>query len=1027
MAYRDEILADFPVIYYEFEETSGTTLADSSGNGRDATIIASGGYPIFSEAFAFTGNGIGFDNNLGSGIAFAEGRVTTPLDMFGVMDSTVSFTVEAVVNLHKSISGSDGYDIVYCISDDAGSIFQFCLLSPDYTSDVPRIGMFYNGGRLHVGNEYPNDNLEHLVQWTWDAAANTITTWIDGVKGPSEDMTFSLTWAAVAGSVVAGLYSSGSSHNGFRGAISELSLFSYILNDDRLIAHADADGLAPPPPPIAIVTGISPTTGPAAGGTDVTITGSGFLATTDVQFGGDSVPSGSVVDDNTLDVTSPPHDAGAVHVQVITDGGPSDTSSDDLFTYIGTIEPPPPPEVSGGDQNAADGRASGVGSGEPVPRKKVPVRTDGVPKVEGSGSHGLVPQVSFRAAVYNGTHVVYGDRLSMEMPKEATKLGVAGWTVYHSGQLTGQQPNTGDANGTYNIFMTPEPIYFQPPVEADGAATGFLSLFINLTSLTIDLTGPLYYCTVSQSGLNLTLESKPQLLTDVGAFGFGSELGADHPNGALISYADLTGVDIPMVSAPKIVPAGNYQVSPGVYVAVPQHTLTFTIPDIDALDDLPDSTAYLRVRACKGGKIGALASPPVDLLEPGSIPTAYVPFFNSNYGVTYCTNFDSDDPNYGLVLYRVNADQTIDFDLDRLTVANGDFLGIGNSPEIQTYAVPMDNDRIVIATAETGAGFQVVRHTGTTLSLGPVFTQYVTDFRGTRIDPTHFCCQHYLFQINSDDTIELVTDEFGNNIGTASYFPFALSGGAFPDLTNAFVHQIDGTHLAQNHMPQTNTVGLGIGVYSHNFIDAHLDTFDSDEAAPNPDGAVVGIPFLPGGRTEETKYFAQFLGGKCPATGNGNEMLLAELTFGTWVKPHPTTQAGSRAKGQSMRAIEIPHMTTGTEPSSGKAAFPPTLQALGNVTFDPDEPFIITSNTVDQNSSLSLAGNFYTPGATITQVKFAGVLHDVDGGPYTVSASGNWGGDIADVGSSLGLKNIVVRDSSGKAAATTITVVVPSP
>src|SRR6185503_13297430 len=54
------------------------------------------------------------------------------------------------------------------------------------------------------------------------------------------------------------------------------------------------------------ITGVSPNSGPAGGGTSVVITGSGFLGATSVTFGSTAV-TGSVVSDATIVVTSPAH------------------------------------------------------------------------------------------------------------------------------------------------------------------------------------------------------------------------------------------------------------------------------------------------------------------------------------------------------------------------------------------------------------------------------------------------------------------------------------------------------------------------------------------------------------------------------------------------------------------------------------------------------------------------------------------------------------------------------------------------
>jgi hypothetical protein len=38
-AYRDEVLAENPVAYYRFEETSGTTAIDTTANSNDGTYM----------------------------------------------------------------------------------------------------------------------------------------------------------------------------------------------------------------------------------------------------------------------------------------------------------------------------------------------------------------------------------------------------------------------------------------------------------------------------------------------------------------------------------------------------------------------------------------------------------------------------------------------------------------------------------------------------------------------------------------------------------------------------------------------------------------------------------------------------------------------------------------------------------------------------------------------------------------------------------------------------------------------------
>jgi hypothetical protein len=115
-----------------------------------------------------------------------------------------------------------------------------------------------------------------------------------------------------------------------------------------------------PPSPVAqftytdspsqpVVTGVTPSQGPAAGGTKVVVNGSGLSNVTWVKFG--SAEAGfTVVWDGQLSVTSPPG-AGTVDITVGNGGSASAISPADRFTYVGptvtSVTPATGPSIGG--------------------------------------------------------------------------------------------------------------------------------------------------------------------------------------------------------------------------------------------------------------------------------------------------------------------------------------------------------------------------------------------------------------------------------------------------------------------------------------------------------------------------------------------------------------------------------------------------------------------------------------------------------------------------------------------------------
>jgi hypothetical protein len=80
------------------------------------------------------------------------------------------------------------------------------------------------------------------------------------------------------------------------------------------------------------VSSCAPNTGPAAGGTSITITGTGFVSVTGVTVGGNAATGVAVVNPTTITCVTPAHPPGIVSVVVSNSGG-SGTGTN-VFTYL---------------------------------------------------------------------------------------------------------------------------------------------------------------------------------------------------------------------------------------------------------------------------------------------------------------------------------------------------------------------------------------------------------------------------------------------------------------------------------------------------------------------------------------------------------------------------------------------------------------------------------------------------------------------------------------------------------------------
>jgi len=124
------------------------------------------------------------------------------------------------------------------------------------------------------------------------------------------------------------------------------------------------------------VTGINPTSGPASGGTTVTITGTNFSRDATVKFGSANGLNTIISSTTSMTATAPAGTAGTVDVTVTTGSGTSTTSPADQYTYT-TPQPGAPPP-----------------SAPPLPSSSPPAVSGGAPAIQTSTTGGVSGSVN---------------------------------------------------------------------------------------------------------------------------------------------------------------------------------------------------------------------------------------------------------------------------------------------------------------------------------------------------------------------------------------------------------------------------------------------------------------------------------------------------------------------------------------------------------------------------------------------------------------------------------------------------------
>jgi hypothetical protein len=229
---------------------------------------------------------------------------------------------------------------------------------------------------------------------------------------------------------------------------------SALDNSGNVLSTSDTGELSVVEP--LTITSVTPSSGPTAGGTSVTITGTGFDPAADVTFDTQAV---TVVNraDNAITVTTPPHAAGAVDVTVTNPTGRSMTATS-AFTYIA---PPTITSVSPSTGPTAGGtRVTILGSD---------FHNDAEVTFDGSPASVLDRDASTGITVSTPSHPAGSVDVLVTNPDGQEAVATSAFTYVAPPTITSLEPSSGSTNGGTLVLIRGGDFHPDATVTIDGA------------------------------------------------------------------------------------------------------------------------------------------------------------------------------------------------------------------------------------------------------------------------------------------------------------------------------------------------------------------------------------------------------------------------------------------------------------------------------------------------------------------------------------------------------------------------------
>jgi hypothetical protein len=229
LGYRDTVLADSPIVYYEFNEISGTTAFNSGslGSSHNGTLVGT----VSLNKSSFAQGGTAYD--------FGGGRVTA-----AAFSPMTEWTVEAWINWDSAKTSQS-----HIFGNDQGGWNDDVLfgIGADATSYVPasNVGCTQQSAdqsttRDIVKQALPHSEWHHVVA-TGSDSAGELKLYVDGVLVDTDaSLTLDATMNGHQFAVGAARYVADAGTRPFDGLIDEFALYDSVLDAATIRDHYDA-------------------------------------------------------------------------------------------------------------------------------------------------------------------------------------------------------------------------------------------------------------------------------------------------------------------------------------------------------------------------------------------------------------------------------------------------------------------------------------------------------------------------------------------------------------------------------------------------------------------------------------------------------------------------------------------------------------------------------------------------------------------------------------------------------------------